>query len=125
MKSLRVYVALSLFLHAAFFGAVVFTASRKPRPAYDVYEVSIVAAPAPGSQMQTPSREPSPKMPSPLIKGFEQIAKAQAVKDKAPSFKPIDLEKGSSRPREAHAPDMEEPEEEILKSVPDVPVAKV
>jgi len=112
MKSLRVYVALSLFLHVAFFGAIIFTASRKPRPAYDIYEVSIVAAPAPGSQIQSRRVEPSPRVPSPTVKGFEEIAKAQAVKDKTPGFKPIDLEKGSNRSKAAPPPDLEEPEDQ-------------
>lgn len=116
MKSLRLYVTLSLILHMAFLGAIVFTATRKPRPAYDIYEVSIVAAPAPGSQMQSRSVKPSPRVPSPTIKGFEEIAKAKAIKDKAPSFKPIDLENASSRSKASPPPDMEEPEEEISSS---------
>ena len=116
MKSLRVYVILSLFLHVAFFGAIIFTASRKPRLVYDIYDVSIVAAPAPGSQMQGRSVEPRPRVPSRAVKGFEQIAKAQAVKDKTPSFKPIDLESASGRSKAAEPPEMEEPEEQTTSA---------
>ena len=116
MKSLRVCVILSLFLHVAFFGAIIFSAARKPRPAYDIYEVSIVAAPAPGSQMQSRSVKPQPQVTPRAVTGFEQVAKAQAVKDKAPSFKPIDLENASSRSKAGPPPD-EEPEDQA--SIPD------
>lgn len=114
MKSLKVYVIFSLCLHMVFFGAVIFTASRKPRPAYDIYEVSIVAAPAPGYQAQRQRVEPSPRVQTRAVTGFEQVAKAQAVKDKAPSFKPIDLENAAGRTKAGPPPDREEPEEQAF-----------
>ena len=115
MKSLKVYIILSLLLHVTFFGAIIFSASRKPRPAYDIYEVSIVAAPAPGYQAQSRSVEPRPQVPSRAVKSFENIAKAQAVKDKAPSFKPIDLESDSGRSK-ATPPQVEEEREDQISS---------
>jgi hypothetical protein len=108
MKSLKLYVALSLLLHLAFFGAIIFNAARKPRQAYDIYEVSIVAAPAPGATIQGQSVKPSPRVPVSTVKGFEQITKAQAVKDQAPSFKPVDLENTSTSKRATPSPPSED-----------------
>lgn len=111
MKSLRLYIALSLSLHVAFFGAIIFNASRKPRPAYDIYEVSIIAAPGP--VMQSQGVKPKPRTPLTSVKGFQEIGKAQAIKDKAPSFKPIDLEKPSaSRSKPSPPPDTEMSEDQ-------------
>jgi hypothetical protein len=95
---MRVFIAISLILHLALFSTIVGVGiSKKQKSQYNVYEVSIVA-PMPYSRAATQPEAAlaeAKKYVRPetsTIKGFSEIAKEQAVKEKAPSFKPIELE---------------------------------
>lgn len=89
MKHLPLFVIISLVLHLVLFGAIMTGLSKRSHPAYEVYEVAIVSSPT-ASRPETPSRPSSAPVTEPVA-GFGKIAK-EAVREKAPSFKPIDLE---------------------------------
>lgn len=89
MKHLPLFVILSLVLHLALFGIIMTGLSKRSRPAYEVYEVAIVSSPV-SSGSEAPSRPSSAPVTEPVA-GFGKITK-ETVKEKSPSFKPIDLE---------------------------------
>lgn len=89
MKHLSPFVIVSVVLHLVLFGVIMTGLSKRSRPAYEVYEVAIVSSPtAPGAE--APSRPRSAPVTEPVA-GFGKITK-ETVKEKSPSFKPIDLE---------------------------------
>lgn len=90
MKHLPLFVILSLVLHIALFGVIMTGLSKRSRPAYEVYEVAIVSSPTPHQGSEAPGR-PVSSPEAATVAGFGKISK-EAVKEKSPSFKPIDLE---------------------------------
>lgn len=90
MRRLPFFVILSLLLHVTLFGVIMASLTKRPRPAYDVYEVAIVSSPAQRTGVEAPGGSSRPPV-SGRVAGFGKIAK-EAVTEKAPSFKPIDLE---------------------------------
>lgn len=106
MRNLPVFVTISLILHALLFGVLFGGLGQKPRPVYEVYEVSMVSAP--GSARSSAAAPQAARPEAHPVKGFGAITKESLGREKSPSFKPLDLER-QARSGATGSPDLRPP----------------